>query len=76
MRSRSAMGERSTQARFHQASADIGKADGMAALNDHPSLRDCEHDCLSGHPVQLLQHAPLLRLAACRVVQGVQQVQS
>ena len=34
-----------------------------------------EHDCVCGRPVQLLQHAPLLRQAVCRVVQGAHQVQ-
>ena len=56
--------------RFDQTSVGISKADGLAALNDHPSPLDGEHDCVSSHRVQLLQTAPFLRLAACHVVQG------
>ncbi len=36
---------------------------------DGPQQSDCEHDGVSGWPIQLLQHAPLLRQAICRVVQ-------
>jgi hypothetical protein len=35
---------RSVLARFDQTSPGIGRADGMAGLNDHPSPRDCELD--------------------------------
>ena len=63
-------------ARFHEPrAAGISEADGMAGFHNHPSLRDCEHDCLSGHPVQLHHHVPFMRLAARRVVRGGQQVQ-
>ena len=41
----------------------------MAGFNNHPSPSDCEHNGVSGWPIQLLQHAPLLRQAICRVVQ-------
>jgi hypothetical protein len=61
---------RSVLGRFDQTSAGISKADGMAALNDHPSPLDGEHDCVSSHRVQLLQTASFLGLAICRVVQG------
>jgi hypothetical protein len=42
----------------------------MAGLNDHPSPRDCKLDCVCGRGIQLLQHAPFLRLAVRRVVQA------
>jgi hypothetical protein len=54
----------------NQSLAGIGQADGMVGLNDHPSPRDCELDCVSSRRVQLLQHAPFLRLAIRRVVQA------
>jgi hypothetical protein len=47
--------------RFHRTPTGIDKADGMAGFNNYPSPSDC--------PIQLLQHAPLLRQAICRVVQ-------
>ncbi len=52
----------------NQLLAGIGQADGMAGLNDHPSPRELDRVC--GRRVQLLQHAPFLRLAVRRVVQA------
>ena len=46
----------------------------MAGFNDYPASRDGELDRVSGRSVQLLQHAPFLRQAVCRVVQGAGQV--
>jgi hypothetical protein len=47
----------------------------MAGFNDYPASRDGELDRVSGRSVQLLQHAPFLRRAVCRVVQGAHKVQ-
>jgi hypothetical protein len=59
-------------ARFHQASAGIGHTDGMAVFNNYPASRDCKLDCVRSLPVDLGRHAPVQRLAVCRVVQDTQ----
>jgi hypothetical protein len=65
---------RSMLARFHQAPAGIGQTDGMAVFNNYPASRDRKLDCVRGLPVDLSRHAPVQRLATCRVVQGAHQV--
>jgi hypothetical protein len=46
--------------------ASVGRWNGRLQQS---SPSDCEHNGVSGWPIQLLQHAPLLRQAICRVVQ-------
>jgi hypothetical protein len=62
----------SVLARFHQAPAGISQANGIAVFNKYPASRDCKLDCVRGLPVDLSRHAPVQRLAVCRVVQDTQ----
>jgi hypothetical protein len=43
-------------------------------LQQLPTSRDCKLDCVRGLPVDLGRHAPVKRLATCRIVQSAHQV--
>jgi hypothetical protein len=59
---------------LHQAPPGIGKANGLARFDKHPSARGREHDGLNSHPINRRQYVPLLRLTARRLVQYADEV--